>query len=50
MESLVAMLQLMWPNPDRHGGRNPDMVEGRAVMHLALTIVQWARAGAIYKK
>lgn len=46
---LVAMLRLMWPNHDRHGGtapkRTPSMEEARAVVTLAVTIVQWHREG-----
>jgi hypothetical protein len=41
------MLRLLWPNPDRHGGTNsrqPSLDEAQAVVHLAVTIVQWARA------
>jgi hypothetical protein len=52
---LVAMLRLMWPNPDRHGGspehnRVPTIEEARAVVHLAVTIVQWGRDGLIARK
>jgi hypothetical protein len=48
----VAMLRLMWPNPDRHGGspehhRVPTIEEARTVVHLAVTIVQWGREGMI---
>jgi hypothetical protein len=49
---LVSM-RLMWPNPDRHGGRGsrqPSLAEAPAVVHLAMTIVQWARAGVISKR
>src|SRR5271165_1713047 len=38
----------MWPNPDRLGGegsRQPSLLEARAVAHLAVTIVRWARSG-----
>jgi hypothetical protein len=50
---LVSMLRLMWPNPDRHGGENsrtPSLVEAQAVVHLAVALVQWARAGMISKQ
>jgi len=50
---LVAMLRLTWPNPDRHGGagsRQPSLVEAQAVVHLAVTIVQWARSGVLAKR
>jgi hypothetical protein len=53
IEPLVSMLRLMWPNPDRHGGlngRTPTLEEARAVVHLAVTIVQWARDGQIIRK
>ncbi|VEG15846.1 Uncharacterised protein [Mycolicibacterium phlei] len=47
---LVAMLRLMWPNHDRHGGgptpkRMPSAEEARAVVSLAATILQWHRDG-----
>jgi len=45
------MLRLMWPNPDRHGGessRQPSLVEAQAVVHPAVTIVQWARSDLRY--
>jgi len=48
---LVSMLRLMWPNPDRHGGessRQPSLVEAQAVVHPAVTIVQWARSDLRY--
>ncbi|MCV7411974.1 hypothetical protein AWC05_14325 [Mycobacterium florentinum] len=53
---LVAMLRLMWPNHDRHGGgasgpkRTPSLEEGRAVVTLAATIVQWHREGWVVQK
>lgn len=50
---LVTMLRLMWPNPDRHGGnpgRKPSLDEAQAVVSLAVTIVQWVRAGALSKR
>jgi hypothetical protein len=50
---LVSMLRLMWPNPDRHGGqgsRVPSLDEAQAVVHLAVTIVQWARSGVLSKR
>ncbi|HEX6520741.1 MAG TPA: hypothetical protein VF070_12140 [Streptosporangiaceae bacterium] len=49
----VSMLRLIWPNPDRHGGtnrRHPSLDESRAVVHLAIMIVQWARAGVLSKR
>ncbi|MEV0878254.1 hypothetical protein AB0I85_10540 [Micromonospora echinofusca] len=50
VEPLVVMLQTIWPNPDRHAAgspRTPSLAEAQAVLHLAVTIVQWSRAGAI---
>jgi len=47
------MLRVMWPNPDRRGGRGsrqPSLAEAEAVVHLAVTLVQWARAGVISKR
>lgn len=53
VETLEAMLRLMWPNPDRHGGgqtsRTPSLPEAEAVVQLAVLVVQWARAGTIRK-
>jgi hypothetical protein len=50
----IAMLQLMWPNPDRDGDlhvrHTPSIEESRAVVQLAVTIVQWARDGQIAEK
>jgi hypothetical protein len=52
--TLEALVRLMWPNPDRHGdpakSRVPLIEEARAVVHLAVTLVQWARDGLISKK
>ncbi|MEU2125364.1 hypothetical protein [Nocardia niwae] len=45
---LVAMLKLIWPNHDRHGGapkRTPSAAEARSVVTLAATIIQWHREG-----
>ncbi|OQQ31009.1 hypothetical protein A6410_05090 [Prescottella equi] len=51
---LVAMLRLMWPNHDRHGGTSPKRVpsqaEARAVVTLAATIVQWHRDSWVVQK
>ena len=54
VEPLVAMLRLLWPNPDRHASplhrRPPTLSEAHAVVHLAVTIVQWARDGQIARR
>jgi hypothetical protein len=53
VEPLVGMLRLIWPNPDRHGNaeqRRPTPEEARAVVHLAVTIVQWGRAGLLARE
>lgn len=50
---LVSMLRLLWPNPDRHASpiewRLPSDKEARAVLHLAITIVQWVRDGLLQR-
>lgn len=54
VETLEAMLRLMWPNPDRHQDgtpkQKPSQQEAAAVVQLAVTIVQWARSGALVKR
>jgi hypothetical protein len=53
MQALVGMLRLIYPNPDRHVGRDhplPSIEETRAVVHLAVTIVQWGRDGQILRR
>lgn len=48
--SLVSMLRLLWPNPDRHvsgAQRQPEVEEARAAVHLSILIVQWLRAGGL---
>jgi hypothetical protein len=53
IQTLVGMLRLLYPNPDRHVGpdhRVPTLEEARAVVHLAVTIVQWARDGQIVRR
>lgn len=50
VSTLGAMTRLAWPNPDRHAGgqsRAPEEGETSAVVHLAVTIVQWVRAGVV---
>ncbi|WP_300908961.1 hypothetical protein [Corynebacterium stationis] len=50
VETLHALLKLVWPNPDRHGtgeSRTPSQDEAEAVLHTAITIVQWVRGGLL---
>jgi hypothetical protein len=52
VQTVEAMLRLMWPNPDRHGGasgtgRTPTLSEAQAVLQIAITIVNWVRAGVL---
>lgn len=51
--TLAAMVRLIWPNPDRHGGaaerRPPTEMEAQRVVHLAVAIVQLCRAGGLKK-
>lgn len=47
---LTGILDLLWPNPDRHAsgnGKAPTLDEAQAVVQLALTVVQWVRDGAV---
>jgi hypothetical protein len=51
-EALVGMLRLIYPNPDRHRvkrHRTPTLEEARAVVQLAVAIVQWGRDGQIVR-
>ena len=48
---LARTLRFAWPNPDRHGGseqRTPSEREAAAVVHLAITVVEWQRRGVIH--
>ena len=51
---LVGMLDLIWPNVDRHPGvsttRPPTPEESRAAVTLAATIVQWHRDGWVVQR
>jgi hypothetical protein len=52
VDRLIGMLELMWPNPDRHGGATAAAVtldQAQAVVHLAVTIVQWGRTGVLWR-
>jgi hypothetical protein len=55
VDVLVKMLRSLWPNPDWHGDpngqrRTPSLDEARAVVQLAVAIVQWARDGQIVRR
>lgn len=54
VQTLEAMLRMMWPNPDRHGGgktaRTPTPDEAAAVVQLAVLVVQWCRNGGLSKR
>ncbi|GLP75686.1 hypothetical protein TUM20983_27960 [Mycobacterium antarcticum] len=54
VDSLVSMLRMIWPNPDRHGAaapaHTPTKGEAQAVVSLAATLVQWARQGWIVQQ
>lgn len=52
MTMFENMLHFIWPNADRHGGGGPkpSLAQAQAVAQLAVTIVQWARAGIIKRR
>lgn len=51
--TFVAMLRLMWPNPDRHGTGGPREeiapADADAVLHLAVMLVRWCRSGLLHR-
>jgi hypothetical protein len=53
IRTVEGMMRFIWPNPDRHAGADrkvPTDEEARAVVHTAVTLVQWARDGLITKR
>jgi hypothetical protein len=53
VEPLVRMLEVVWPDPNRHGSDAPELPATReeacAVVQLAMAISQWARDGQILR-
>jgi hypothetical protein len=53
IDPLVQMLELVWPDPNRHGSSTPEppatWEEARAVVQLSVAIAQWGRDGQIVK-
>jgi hypothetical protein len=54
-DTIDAMLRLIWPNPDRHGSgagatRKPDLYDAQAVLQIAITVVQFVRAGVVVNR
>lgn len=51
LATLVSMLRLLWPNPDRHADQRshqpPTIEDARMVLHLAIALVQLLRDGAL---
>lgn len=49
--TVEALLRMVWPNPDRHGGgpdeRVPSLAEAQTVVQIAVFLVQAARQGAL---
>jgi hypothetical protein len=46
VQPLIAALNAIWPNPDRHANSNaqePSAVEAECALHTAVLIVQWSR-------
>jgi hypothetical protein len=54
IDPLVQMLELVWPDPNRHDSPMPEQPatgeEACAVVQLAVAIVQWGRDGRIVKE
>jgi hypothetical protein len=51
IDPLISMLELVWPDPNRHDSPTPEPAATReeacAVVQLAVAIVQWGRDGQI---
>jgi hypothetical protein len=54
IDPLVQMLELIWPDPNRHSSSTPESPatkkEACGVVQLAVAIVQWARDGQVIKQ
>jgi len=54
IDPLVQMLELLWPDPNRHDSSTAEPPatkdEACAVVQLAVAVVQWGRDGQIVKK
>jgi hypothetical protein len=54
IDPLVKMLELVWPDPNRHDSSAPEppatKEEACAIVQLAVAIVQWGRVGQIVTK